>query len=87
MNFIIQNDPLATLARELADLIDKPIPQPTQQEYHALAEVKGALKKLPEEVELSLDDRFTQRGLVVMAYRVFEGMENFFEHDGNQWAA
>ena len=87
MTLTIQDERLSTLAKELADLIDKPIPQPTQQEYHALMKVKGALKKLPEEVELSLDDRFTQRGLVVMAYRVFEGMENFFEHDGNQWAA
>ena len=86
MTFTIQNDPLATLARELAGLVDKPIPRPTQQEYHSLMRVKNALKELPEEAKLSSDDETTRQGLVVMAYRVLDGMENFYENNGNKWA-
>lgn len=82
----IMNPGIAALAKELFALTDNPPARPTQKDRTALMTVRQKIKDFPRD---GLDKQAqTDIGyLYVESTRAANVQENFFEQNGEEWAA
>mgnify|MGYP003393428728 CR=1 FL=1 len=80
---------IAELAKEILPLTENPPEKPTEADRSKLMSLRDKVKNLREESDITLSDSDERdRGyLYVITTREANRQEDFYERNGNKWAA